>query len=102
MAQRLLGCLTSEAGDDYIAGSIIEQKKLYSKWKISEAEALKPTKFNAITQLERGSTIWLNCYAQIKGITPRSLEKEAFLAYYLKNYGIGYLKNVMLHHIQRT
>lgn len=87
VAQRLLGCLTSEAGGDYIAGSIIEQKKLYPKWKISEDEALKPTKFNAITQLERGSTIWLNCYAQIKGITPQSLEKEAFLAYYLKNYG---------------
>lgn len=87
VAQRLLGCLTSEAGDDYIAGSIIEQKKLYPKWKISEAEALKPTKFNAITQLDRGSAIWLNCYAQIKGIIPQSLEKEAFLAYYLKNYG---------------
>lgn len=85
VAQRLLGCLTSEAGDDYIAGSIIEQKKLYSKWKLTETDAEK--NFNLLTYLDRGSAIWLNCFAQIKGITPQSLEKEAFLAYYLKNYG---------------
>lgn len=90
VAQRLLGCLTSEAGNDYIAGDILEQKKLYSDWKLTERIATNGSKYNSdLFNTTIGSPLWFNCYAQIRGVIPNSwdIAKEALFAYYLKNYG---------------
>lgn len=90
VAQRLLGCLTSEAGNDYIAGDILEQKKLYSDWKLTERIAMSGTSYNSdLFNTTKGSPLWFNCYAQIRGVIPNSwdIAKEALFAYYLKNYG---------------
>lgn len=88
-AQSLLGCLTSEAGDDYIAGNIITQKKFYPDWKMTERIATTPYQVNELKSLARSSnkTLWLSCYSQFRGFTPEEASKEAFLSYYLKNFG---------------
>lgn len=90
VAQRLLGCLTSEQGDDYVAGSIIEQKKLYPDWKLTERMATTSKNYNAdLFNTSKKSPLWFNCYAQVRGVIPNNwdIAKEAFFAYYLKNYG---------------
>ena len=90
VAQRLLGCLTSEQGDDYIAGNIIEQKKLYPNWKLTERMATTSKSYNSdLFNTSKKSPLWFNCYAQVRGVIPNSWDvaKEAFFAYYLKNYG---------------
>ena len=89
-AQSLLGCLTSEAGEEYIAGNIITQKKFYSDWKMKEKIATNwingPNAIEFVSR-ESNKALWLNCFAQFRGFTPEEASKEAFLAYYLKNNG---------------
>lgn len=91
-AQRLLGCLTSDNGDNFIAGNILEQKKVYSDWRLTKQMATTRKTYNEdLHNVDKKSPIWFSCFAQIKGIIPTSwsVEKEAFFAYYMKNYGVS-------------